>query len=892
MIGTTLKHYRIVRALGHGGMGEVYAAEDLQLRRLVALKTLPPETASDPDRLHRFRREAQAVAALNHPNIVTLYGVEEADGVHFLTMELVEGRTLGELIPGGGLPLTKLLEIAVPLADAVRAAHERGIVHRDLKPANVMVNAEGRVKVLDFGLAKNVRGPDGPSESEAATATQLTAQFQVVGTAAYMSPEQALGRPVDARSDIFSLGVVLYEMATGVRPFVGDSVVAVMSAIIRDTPPSPSDANRSVPVELDRAITRCLAKEPDRRYQTATDLRNDLEDLQRQVASGKAPSVARASGWRRRAAALLLQPRRRLAAIAAVILVAAVAAAAVYWRSSWFRTESSAPSRFEFTQLTTQPGVEWFPSISPDGEWVVYAGDAGARRHLFLQRVGGQNPQDISGTDPTADDDQPAFSPDGRRIAFRSSRDGGGLFVMGMTGEQVTRVSRTGFRPTWSPDGKQLAFTIENVELNPQNAARLSELWTADVETGVARPLSKLDAVMPSWSPNNRRIAYTGRMEGANFQHLDIWTVPVAGGAPTRVTDDIQNDWSPTWSPDGRYLYFSSDRGGSMNLWRVRIDESSGRRLSEPEPLSAPAAIAAHPSLTADGRRLVYTSALVTSNIQRLGFDPIAGAVKGDPSWVTTGSRRWSSPDPSPDGQWVAFYSLERPEGDLYVQHPDGTGQNRLTGDVAVDRVPRWSPDGQWIACFSTRSGQAELWKIRSDGSGLQQLTDEGGSYFTWSPDGSRIATFRSMPKANGFWIFDPNRPWKAQKPELVTPVLGDPEERFFVNSWSRDGTRIVGEVQGPVGGLLLYTLATRAFERLTDFGEWPVFLPDDRHVLFVVGGKAFYVMDTKTKEPPKQVFSVTPDVIGPPRLTKDGTAMYYSQRHTEADIWLVTLQK
>ena len=891
MIGTTLKHYRIVRALGHGGMGDVYAAEDLELRRLVALKMLPPETASDPDRLHRFRREAQAVAALNHPNIVTLYGVEEANGVHFLTMELVEGRTLGDLIPRGGLPLRPLLEIAVPLADAVRAAHERGVVHRDLKPANVMVNAEGRVKVLDFGLAKNVRGPDGQTDSEVETASQLTAQFQVVGTAAYMSPEQAQGRAVDARSDIFSLGVVLYEMATGVRPFVGDSVVAVMSAIVRDTPPSPSEVNGSVPVELDRAIRRCLAKEPGRRYQTATDLRNDLEDLQRQVVSGQAPSVGRAGGWWRRAAGLP-RPRRRLVAIAAVILVAAAAAAAVYWRSPWFSRESTAPNRFEFTQLTSQPGVEWFPSMSPDGEWVVYGGEAGARRHLFLQRVSGQNPQDISGADSTADDDQPAFSPDGMRIAFRSSRDGGGLFVMGMTGEAVRRVSRNGFRPTWSPDGKQLAFTIENVELNPQNAARVSGLWTVDVETGVARPLSKLDAVMPSWSPHNRRIAYTGRMEGANFQHLDIWTVPVAGGTPSRVMDDLPNDWSPTWSPDGRYLYFSSDRGGSMNLWRVQIDESSGRRQGEPEPLTAPAALAAHANLAADGTRLVYTSALVTANIQRLGFNPIAGTVMGEPSWVTTGSRRWSSPDPSPDGRWVAFYSLERPEGDLYVAHPDGTGLNRLTGDAAVDRVPRWSPDGQWIACFSTRSGEAELWKIRSDGSGLQQLTEGGASYFIWSPDGSRMATFRNMPNGNGFLIFDPNSPWKAQKPELVTPVLGDPEERFFPNSWSRDGTRIVGEMQGPVSGLLTYTLATRTFERLADFGEWPVFLPDNRHVLFVAGGKAFYVLDTKTKEPPKKVFSVTRDVIGPPRLTRDGSAMYYSRRVTEADLWLVSLRK
>jgi len=368
-----------------------------------------------------------------------------------------------------------------------------------------------------------------------------------------------------------------------------------MSSILQDTPPPPSEVNSAVPLELDRAIRRCLAKEPDRRYQTATDLRNDLEELQQQVASDPGPSVRRSGPVLRRATGWL-RPRRRLVAAAALILLIAAAGAAVYWRSSWFAGGSSAPTRFEFTQLTTQPGVEWFPSISPDGEWVVYAGDAGARRHLFLQRVGGQNPQDISGTDSTADDDQPAFSPDGKRIAFRSSRDGGGLFVMGMTGEEVARVSRTGFRPTWSPDGKQLAFTIESVELNPQNAARLSELWTVDVETGVAHLFPGLDAVMPSWSPHNRRIAYTGRMERDQFQHLDLWTIPIAGGVPSRVLDDLPNDWSPTWSPDGRYLYFSSDRGGSMNLWRVRIDESSGRRLGEPEPLTTPATLAAHPT--------------------------------------------------------------------------------------------------------------------------------------------------------------------------------------------------------------------------------------------------------------------------------------------------------
>ncbi len=890
MIGKTLKHYRIVRALGHGGMGDVYAAEDLELRRLVALKTLPPETASDPERLRRFRREAQAVAALNHPNIVTLYGVEEANGVQFLTMELVEGRTLGELIPPGGMPLGQFLEVAVPFVDAVRTAHEHGVVHRDLKPANVMINTEGRVKVLDFGLAKNVGGSDAAPESEAETVSLLTAQFHVVGTAAYMSPEQAQGRSVDARSDIFSLGVVLYEMATGTRPFAGDSVVAVMSAVVRDTPLSPSEVNGAVPGELDRAIRRCLAKEPGRRYQTAAELRNDLQELQQRVASGQGASVRRAGAWLRRVSGLLRSGRRLAVAAALILLVAAVGAAA-YWRSSWFARASPAPTHFEFTPLTTASGAEWFPSLSPDGEWVVYSGEGTGHRHLYLQRVGGQKAQDISGADSTADDDEPAFSPDGTRIAFRSSREGGGLFVMGMTGEAPRRVSRTGFKPTWSPDGKRLAFTIEHVDLNPQNAVRRSELWTVDVSTEAAGRLSDQDAVTPSWSPHGQRIAFTGRMSGSQFEHLDIWTIPAAGGTPTKVTDDAVTDWNPTWSPDGRYLYFSSERGGSMNLWRIRVDETSGRRLGDPEPLMAPAARAAHPSLSADGTRLVYTSALITSNIERLGFDPAAGRVKGEPSPVTSGSRRWSSPDPSPDGRRVVFYSLEKPDGDLYLANQDGANQTELTSDARVARVPRWSPDGQWIACFSTRSGQAELWKIRPDGSGLQQLTEGGGAYFTWSEDGRRMATYRARPNANGFLIFDPNRPWKEQKPELVTAALGNPEEKFFVNSWSRDGMRIVGQAEGPVSGILMYDVSTRRYERLADFGEWPVFLPDDRRVLFVAGGgKNFHVLDTRTKKT-EEIYSGGRDVLGPPRLTRDGTVMYYSRRVTEADIWLVTLR-
>ena len=310
--GTTLGHYEIGALIGSGGMGQVYRARDLKLQRDVALKLLPPNTAADAEHRQRFEREARAVAALNHPHIVTIHSVEDVDGRLFLTMELVDGRPLSQLIPRGGLPLDRLLRIAVPLADAVGAAHARGITHRDLKPANVMVTAEGSVKVLDFGLAKQHDTLAQREHMETAAADVITGQGQVLGTVAYMAPEQAEGKPTDARSDIFSLGVVLYEMATGQRPFSGDTSLSTLTAIMRDTPRPVTDINPAIPKELGRVIRRALAKDPDRRQQIGKDLRNELDEIRQELESGElagqtaravaaaaTPAAARAVGRRR-----------------------------------------------------------------------------------------------------------------------------------------------------------------------------------------------------------------------------------------------------------------------------------------------------------------------------------------------------------------------------------------------------------------------------------------------------------------------------------------------------------------------------------------------------------------------------------------------------------------
>ncbi len=548
--------------------------------------------------------------------------------------------------------------------------------------------------------------------------------------------------------------------------------------------------------------------------------------------------------------------------------------------------------RASFTQLTHQPGIEWFPSLSPDGRWVVYAGDAAGNRDIYLQSVSGQTPINLTKDSP-ADDDQPAFSPDGERIVFRSTREGGGLFVMGRTGEAVRRLTRVGFNASWSKDGKQIAYTTFRTELRPQNTEGQSELWVVGVDGGEPRRLSEMDIGLPSWSPNTLRIAF-GVRRGGTDRRMDILTIPVTGGATSPVTEDAHLDWNPIWAPDGKQLYFVSDRGGSTNIWRVAMDETSGRTRGEPEPITSPTPFAAHLTISADGSRLAYSSFLETQNIQRLELDPTTGNVVSQPTPVTTGTRFWANPDPSPDRRSIVAYSQVNPEGDLYIFSADGSGALRqLTSDQAIDRVPRWSPDGAWIAVFSDRDGSLEVWKVRPDGSDLQRLTEtEGAGVSTWSPDGARLAvTLNRRPSTLGesvAMIVDASRPTTEQVVDRLPPAP-PPEGLFVPNSWSPDGRWITGQSWYGVLGILVFSVESRTFQRLTEFGEWPVWLPDSRRILFVSRGREFHVLDTRTKAT-KLIFSVFRDTLGPPRVTRDGRQAFFSRRITESDVWMVNL--
>jgi Tol biopolymer transport system component len=855
--GEMVGPYRIVGILGEGGMGVVYQAEDTRLGRAVALKFV--KTGFDA----RFESEAKAISALNHPHVATLYDISQHHGTSCLVLEYVEGKPLkGPL----SLPLT--LGYAVQIAAALEAAHAAGIVHRDLKPSNILVNQQGLIKVLDFGLAKLTKSApaqDGPTQ----TLEHETKQGTIAGTAAYMSPEQAEGKTVDSRSDIFSFGAVLYETISGQRAFRGNSTLSVIAAVLeREPEPLPG-----IPEELKRVLDRTLRKHAAERWQHIGDVRLALEDVKTALGQPSRERPKPAPGW-------------RLTALAALGAVALAVAGYLVLRNAGLSPDG--PS-YHFEQITDEPGQEMNPSLSPDGRSVVYASHSSGNWDIYLLRVGGKNPINLT-KGAAADNTQPVFSPDGERIAFRSERAGGGIFVMGSTGESVRRLTDFCYFPAWSPDGREIACSTVNTRRPDVRDSLSSQIFAIDAGSGKRRLVSGgiADAVQPSWSPDGRHIAFWGVREGAR----DIFTVSREGSDVVSVTNDEPLDWNPVWSPDGKFLYFSSDRGGAMNLWRVAM-AASGKPAGDPEPVNVPSAYAASVSFSRDGRRLAYSSCQRSSNIYRVEFDPVRESIIGAPRAVTQGVKETLYPAFSRDGAWIAFTLLGLHE-DLAVVRPDGSDLRRITDDPAHDRSPRWSPGGDRIAFMSTRSGRYEIWTIHPDGSVLQQLTEEsprgGVMYPAWSPDGRRLTY--SLPDEMSYTL-DIGKPWREQQPQLARAKLPG-RSWLWLNDWSHDGSKIAGTVQNPDGGTLgigAYSPGSKKFEQYTDFGQLPRWLPDGRRLLFHARDRIFLVDSTDQRT--KEVLSTKEGTINPYfDLSWDGRMIAYSLESMDSDVWIMTREK
>ena len=739
MIGTQVGHYRIERLLGSGGMGEVYVADDLKLGRRVALKVLSSDLVGDPHRRERFEREARAAAALNHPNIVTIHSVEEADGIPFLTLELLDGKTLSEIVPSGGLPLDRLLTLAIPLTDAVGAAHQAGITHRDLKPGNVMVTSDGRVKVLDFGLAKVKEDVRANADTVIPTAT-LTGEGRIVGTVMYMSPEQAEGKPVDQRSDVFSLGIILYEMATGVRPFAGDTQMSILSAIMKDTPKPITEARVGLPRELSKIVSRCLAKDPEDRYQAAKDLRNDLRALKNELTSGEIVPLT-ASG----VAAALPAPGTATRSRVPVLVVggALVIAALVggfLWSKRTVNPATSAARPFDSINLSrlTTTGTAGLAAMSRDGRYVAHVSIKDGKQSLWLRQIATTSNVEIV---PPADVRYIgiSFSPDGDHIYYAAYARGANLGILYqipvLGGGARLIVEDIDTAITFSPDGSQFAF-LRGI---PDQSTSAIVVAKADGTGQRNLATRKLPLDFPlqgvSWSPDGKLIAATGA--NANELRGQLVTVDVASGAERVVpTPQWRQVTRVAWMPDGAGLLVNAQESAgeaSNQIFMVSYPSGSSRRLTS--DLSSYLGLAIAP----DGRSFVC---IRNERRATIWTAPLEDAAKG-----VSITAEASADDGShgvawaPDGRIV--YSNEASGNpDIWIMAADGSRRVQLTNNPGQDVSPRVTSDGRFIVFVSDRDGGARAWRMALDGSAPARVTAD------------QVIRGRVNLSADGKWVY------------------------------------------------------------------------------------------------------------------------------------------
>jgi eukaryotic-like serine/threonine-protein kinase len=860
--------YRIERELGQGGMATVYLGHDLRHDRDVAIKVLHPDLGAALGG-ERFLSEIRTTARLQHPHILPLLDSGAADTFLYYVMPYVSGETLrSRLERERQLPIEDALRIAREVADALGAAHALGIIHRDIKPENILLQG-GHALVADFGIALAVQHAAG----QRMTQTGLS-----LGTPQYMSPEQAMGeKTLDARSDIYALGAVTYEMLVGEPPFTGPTVQTIVAKVLTERPTSPRAVRDTVPAEVERAILKALAKLPADRFATAEKFAEALAEDGRSV-GGYVGSAS--TGYR------TAVPTYRRTALIGVLLLATAALAA------WLGGRSARPEAAwsAFTQLTDAAGVETSPSLSPDGESFAYASNARGSSDIYVQRVGGRNPVLVAG-DSTVDEVWPAYSPDGRQIAY--NHKGGGIFVAGATGESARRITGFGSYPAWSPDGKHLVFSSEEVE-TPYNTLGTGRLWTIALSGGEARQISvdssggrDFGIYQPAWSPGGGRIAYWSNVMGQR----DLETVSVSGGDRVKVTNDLALDWAPVWSTDGRFLYFASDRGGAMGLWRVAIDEASGRSQGDPEPVATGVDVDMDlPHLSRDGNTLIFRSKIESVNPASVSFDPAAGRL-GSATLLQHRSGVLAPTDISPDGKWLALVNVPDRRQDLFLMRPDGTGLTRLTDDEARDWSPRFTSDGTALVYFSNVTGQYDAWSIRLDGSARTRLSDVGNgvAFAMLSPDGTQLAVGQ-IPTGGLIGA----APWPLTEKTGKALTLEVEGGAMLPTFWSRDGRWLSGYVVSTSGeptGFGLHDLTAGTTRQLnTDSRTYDLaWLPGGRVVYFTTKGR-LVMQDVVTLQRRETSGSLPypPDILGSIVASPDGRTLYYGARQIEANIWLV----
>jgi eukaryotic-like serine/threonine-protein kinase len=752
VVGRVIGHYRVERELGQGGMGEVYLAEDTRLGRRVALKMLPIHFTRDSERVRRFQQEARAASALNHPNIVTIHEIGEREGLRFIVTEYIEGETLRERMEQGRMRLVEVVEVGIQTASALMAAHEAGIAHRDIKPENIMLRSDGYVKVVDFGLAKLTERQDGNGEVS-------TDSGVVIGTVRYMSPEQACGKKVDIRTDIFSFGVVLYEMVAGRVPFDGESNGDVIAGILRREAPPLSTFSPDLPVEMEKIIKRAIRKEREGRYQTIKEMLEELKELKLQLeqkarrdrksekdlSSGFNRSVITAAE-RAQSTTEILKGKKKyntglLITVAGLIVATSFAAGLYKWVNSGVRNSSLKLDKMRISKLPSN-GNAFGGVISPDGKYIAYI----MRKGLWVRQVATNSPLQVL---PPADVEfwGIGFSRDSNFIYYviedNKNPTQGALYKIPSIGGTPRKLMEHTGGSTFSPDDKQMAFIRNSPNIGE------SALMLADMEGRNVRPLSIRKSqgrfVSLSWSPDGKMIAATVVNNEAGDSYMTVVGLPIEGGPEIPLTTQR---WpfitTLTWLPDGSGLILNANEQGTgiRRIWRLSYPDGGVQIITS--DYNSYLGI----SLTSDATAMVTSLTSIISNIWI-----VPGGNAGLARQVTTGVGNYSQLDFTNDRR--ILYSMRNGDSNhIFIMDIDGGRQSQLTFGPTQNVMPTMTADGRYIVYVSNRGGKFNIWRMNSDGSDPRQLTNGNkDEYPVCSPDGKWI-----------FFLSDTSRDWALLK--------------------------------------------------------------------------------------------------------------------------------